>query len=83
MKGRLIVQSKLGVPWPQCVCFLPLDQTIPPGWEELHAVRSLPSDLCTCGHLRSHHVGHRHQCLVLNEKPCPCTHFTVPHPETP
>ena len=77
-KGRLIVEREGTLPFPQPVCFWPLQTPIPAGWEEIHAVRSILTDLCACGHPRGHHVAHGHQCLVLGEEPCPCERFTYP-----
>ena len=79
MKGRLIVQSKISTPWPQTVCFLPPEDPIPNGWEELEVVTEAEaqaqggaSDLCICQHRRSTHVSYRHDCLKIE---CPCKRF--------
>lgn len=83
MKGRLIVQSKISTPWPQTVCFLPPEDPIPRGWEELEIVTEAEhgesSDLCSCQHRRSHHVSYRHDCLKLE---CPCRRFEEAKGET-
>ena len=77
VKARLIVQSKITTPWPQTVCFLPPEDPIPNGWEELEIVtevqpRSESNDLCICQHTRSLHLSHSEACLKLE---CPCKQF--------
>jgi hypothetical protein len=80
MKGRLIVQSKISTPWPQTVCFLPPEDPIPRGWEELEVMTEAAIEaaqgefcnLCRCRHLRSDHVGYRHNCLKPD---CSCRGF--------
>jgi hypothetical protein len=83
----LIVQSKIGVPFPQSVCWCPPDQAIPPGWEELEVVkpsRLEKADPCRCGHSRISHTARRYQCLERRgEERCDCVVFREPTPEAP
>ena len=79
MKGRLIVQSKISTPWPQTVCFLPPEDPIPRGWEELEVEAVLEAqapgeftNLCSCRHLRSDHDSYRYRCL---KRDCRCRAF--------
>ena len=74
-KGRLIVLTEGSLPFPHQVFLWPLDKPVPPGYEEVHAVRTMLADLCACGHARGHHVGHRGKCMVLGKEPCSCEGF--------
>lgn len=75
-KGRLIVSTEGSLPFPNQIFLWSLDEPIPAGYEEVHAIRSILADSCTCGHARGHHVGHRGQCMVLGDLPCGCESFT-------
>lgn len=83
MKARLIAQTQISVPWPQCACVWPMDQPIPEGWEAIdlslepafrgtHLVRGQAGDLGVCGHPRGSHDRHSGQCLVED---CSCLRF--------
>ena len=74
-QGRLIVECEGYLPFPQPLCVWPVKAPLPAGWEEVHAVRSILTDLCICGHARGHHVGHSHQCMVLEDLSCACPEF--------
>ena len=82
MKARLIVKKiPEGVIFPASeVWALDPNAPIPDGWEGLDLVTESPtllvradsSDVCECGHRRTHHLSYRADCL---KSPCKCRLF--------